>query len=44
MGSNLEIDRCHRIWPRKTKQAEIGTDHAPLCADFTDLRITTYFK
>ena len=41
--SDVEINRCHRIGSRKTKTAKIGTDHAPLFADLTDLRIKNVF-
>ena len=38
-----EIDRCQRKGPRKQKQAKIGTDHALLFADLTDLKISNVF-
>ena len=43
MESDVEIDRCHRIGPRKTKQAEFRADHAPLFVDLTDSKINNVF-
>ena len=40
--SDVEIDRHHRIGPCKTKIG-IRTNHAPLFAELTDLRISNTF-
>ena len=40
--SGLEIDRCHRVGPRK-KKAKVGTDNTLLFTDWADLKIRNIF-